>query len=801
MKTIRRNSEYPAIFDENGNMVDRPYCKAHELTCSTGYSTLVYRAPTQECRLALLKSIQFYELGGYNFLEVPKTPKTTFNAPKSEKSIPKKETPTVLVAVNPEDAIRFVLKGIITKCSTPVNSTDYEGIYVSTEIVHSAKANIDKTDIKLQHYFNNKMNFLYHHGMMKLEKVYQETIINDCRLNREIVKTKLAIAMTNPDVITPLLLEPGTFARVMGEVLYTYKCQKVDIKDIKIRDNKGKCTNELPIIYSGRAAYLSPITRIINYDVRSVKIINCSNYMSPMYEVQQGTWITLPDKHIVLPPSKMELIELIYDEKFKPLDTVSSNGVYSSKDIEAARRFILFPQKRERILTEMVYTLNGGQPGGTNFELLLSPEHFARATHNTMKRIWGKFLVFGQLFAGLMGIYCIFVCLKIILSQLLSTYHIYKIGGLTWKLILGCFPFLAKYVLFHHQYNIIKSMQKEHEEHEDVELHIDPTNLTNHQFLEKTQIRHIQKDNTPPRYEISTKCNQIAPQPVYRQIGVAKSIGPVKSYRATIMNMDIQSEETQLHSLQLYPVDQIEEIRRDDIIKEYRRRNGILVIIGPGDTSPSVRMEINGKNIIAIYDTGSPITLMHKSLLTQEQLESCDKETNKYTSISGQELDIIGKLWVEMIIEHEQIFTSIRILNEGACNCILGMNMINEIEQRGLIWLTQRRKPVKIDIIYSENYTNTIRLKRKWTIDQGNKPNENDNKKLRILAISDNIQPKPYINIKINGRRINALIDTGAATTLLHRRFLFRRATKNHTILQSSTEINYSPSTKLTGSN
>ena len=70
-------------------------------------------------------------------------------------------------------------------------------------------------------------------------------------------------------------------------------------------------------------------------------------------------------------------------------------------------------------------------------------------------------IVFGQLFAGFMGIYCICVALKVILSQVLSTYHIYRLGGFTWKIMLGCFPFLAKFVIFNHQQNVMKNMRRE----------------------------------------------------------------------------------------------------------------------------------------------------------------------------------------------------------------------------------------------------------------------------------------------------------------------------------------------------
>ena len=121
--------------------------------------------------------------------------------------------------------------------------------------------------------------------------------------------------------------------------------------------------------------------------------------------------------------------------------------MYSQEDLEEARRNLLFPSKRERIITEFIDTVLPKGSRKANYEYLLGPDHYKKATLNTMKKIWGKFMFFGQACAGLIGVYVLITFIKVLLAQVLSTYRLYNIVGGSWKLILGCIPFLAKFSL------------------------------------------------------------------------------------------------------------------------------------------------------------------------------------------------------------------------------------------------------------------------------------------------------------------------------------------------------------------
>jgi hypothetical protein len=242
--------------------------------------------------------------------------------------------------------------------------------------------------MKWEAYVNNKLSFLFNRQEQKLEQIYMEMIANDCKLNREILRVKIGFSTVNIDSVIPLLpLQPGQFGRNVGEVMYVYQCTQVDVEMQPMRD---KCYKELPVWHNNATRFLQPVTRLI-LPIEFVPInMTCSNVLQPIYRDINGRWIRFPEKTEAPEPLKFSLMELANHVKFKAVE-VEAGGIYSEKDIQKAREHILFPVTRAQILSDMVsvamqHYVPGGRP---NYESLLSPDHFQRATKNMMKRMWG----------------------------------------------------------------------------------------------------------------------------------------------------------------------------------------------------------------------------------------------------------------------------------------------------------------------------------------------------------------------------------------------------------------------------
>ena len=77
-------------------------------------------------------------------------------------------------------------------------------IYLFEEKLKGASNTIHTQDIKLELYFNKKIDSVYHQGLISMEMIYHDMIQNDCILNKNVLKTKLAMAITNVDTVAPI---------------------------------------------------------------------------------------------------------------------------------------------------------------------------------------------------------------------------------------------------------------------------------------------------------------------------------------------------------------------------------------------------------------------------------------------------------------------------------------------------------------------------------------------------------------------------------------------------------------------
>ena len=458
-------TKYSANFDsQTGVMLTNGYtmCQIGHSSCRTGFSTLIYKYNAPICPLIFLKTVSLTELQGKqsNFMSDEKISPSGYqsfaNITKYEK-IPEFDTPLVLMSRD-DDVLRFIRKEAKIKCNKKVYVTNYDNIYVSKHRIADAQTNIKPVDLRQYYYFNNKIDYVYHRLLNTLETIYHETVKRDCLLHREVLRTKLTIAITNPDIATPLLsAEIGLFGRTVGEVLYTFKCKPVIVT---LRQEPDRCTNELPVIFQNQNVFLEPVTRMIT---KNPTVIKCSRALSPKFQINGQVWISLPEQKPVTVPQTLELPKITELLQFSDIQNIAKKGLYTNKALEEASRYILFPRERARIMTVIARESTRDMQNYPDFELLLSPEHFKKATASYLKMVWGKFLFLGQIFSGFMGVYITLVALKMLIQRVVSTYTLYKIFGVTWRLTLGCCPFLSKLFLIKHCHNIVTKHQTQDE--------------------------------------------------------------------------------------------------------------------------------------------------------------------------------------------------------------------------------------------------------------------------------------------------------------------------------------------------
>ena len=92
---------------------------------------------------------------------------------------------------------------------------------------------------------------------------------------KEILKTKLSIAISNNDISLPLIHHrSGTYARIAGETIMIFQCKEVTVTIRKT----SECVLELPIRYKSKNSFIALNTRIITHKATP---IFCHDILKP----------------------------------------------------------------------------------------------------------------------------------------------------------------------------------------------------------------------------------------------------------------------------------------------------------------------------------------------------------------------------------------------------------------------------------------------------------------------------------------------------------------------------------------
>ena len=79
--------------------------------------------------------------------------------------------------------------------------------------------------------------------------------------------------------------------------------------------------------------------------------MECNTAMAPIVKTVEGVWVTLPDRKETNKVHNLEMIKLERSVEFEPLNEIFRGGLYTTEEIEEARRNLLFPTKRNRVIT------------------------------------------------------------------------------------------------------------------------------------------------------------------------------------------------------------------------------------------------------------------------------------------------------------------------------------------------------------------------------------------------------------------------------------------------------------------
>jgi len=278
-------------------------------------------------------------------------------------------------------------------------------------------------------YVNSKFVYVEKHIRTQMNALYRDVLKQRCELEQQVLKGALSLAVNSPDEFAYQIMKgPGYMAVVSGEVVHIIKCTPVEVKVQHLEE----CYTELPVQKSNTTLFLSPRTHLLT---KTGTQISCNRVIPTMFFLNDGWYRMLPTPERTLPPTIIKPMTKPTWHYTNP-GSLAESGIYSDKDLENLRDHIMFPAERPALLNTVARGVLGEattRHGGLISNLMdeASIEKIATSAWNKM---WNNFLIFGNISAGMLGIFLCIRGVKLILDTLVHGYALHTVYG--WSLYL-----------------------------------------------------------------------------------------------------------------------------------------------------------------------------------------------------------------------------------------------------------------------------------------------------------------------------------------------------------------------------
>ena len=212
---------------------------------------------------------------------------------------------------------------------------------------------------------------------------------------------------------------------------------------------------------------------------------------------------------------------------------------------------------------------------------------------------------------------------------------------------------------------------------------------------------------------------------------------------------------------------------------------------------PFTTVSINGNVVQALLDSGSAITTIHERMLTDEQKRKLVKPgpEDEMRTFTDEVVTPIGYLPMCFIIADYVLHIDVLVVERCRLDCIIGFEVIKELERRNIPWIDVKRmtpgeileeKKKRWEEVDHENrsreYGDTVAL-------VGNPFKTSDTSCIICPLDFVNMEKdvcntlgedeyevrptrNPFLVVRVNGYRIEALVDTGSTATMVSDKYI-----------------------------
>lgn len=279
-------------------------------------------------------------------------------------------------------------------------------------------------------YVNSKFVYVERHIRTQMNLLYRDVLKQRCDLERQVLKNALNLAIHSPeDFALQVMKKPGHMAVLSGEVIHIIKCTPVEVKVRHIQE----CYQQLPVMRGNDTYFLTPRTHIL---LKTGTQVSCSRVIPTMYLLHDGWYRITPNVEYSKSPTVMKPMTKPTWQYSDP-GFLAASGIYTEGDLENLRDHIMFAAEKNGILNTVARGVTGESvsPQGISLSHLLDEKSLQRITESAWKKIWGRFLTFGNASAGIIGIYFCIRTIKLIIDTVIHGYALHTIYG--WSIHLA----------------------------------------------------------------------------------------------------------------------------------------------------------------------------------------------------------------------------------------------------------------------------------------------------------------------------------------------------------------------------
>lgn len=278
-------------------------------------------------------------------------------------------------------------------------------------------------------YMNSKFVYVEKHIRTQINQLYRNILLQQCELEMGMMQNALAIAARSPDIFAYHFMKgPGYMALLAGEVIHIVKCVPVEVKLTQTQE----CYEQLPVIRNNQTFFLTPQTHIL---LRQGTQITCNSFAPPMYLLGDAWYKLMPKPVETVAPTIMKP-QTKPTWKYISPGALATSGIYSQSDLEDLKDHIMFPAERPAVLNTVARGVMGRSTHlhGGSLSNLIDEASIEKIAVSTWHKFWDKFLIFGNISAGMLGIYLCIRTFKLMLDTLVHGYILHRIYG--WSLYL-----------------------------------------------------------------------------------------------------------------------------------------------------------------------------------------------------------------------------------------------------------------------------------------------------------------------------------------------------------------------------